>query len=37
MMVAFVLLNPSHNTVFATLDVNKMCVNEKDDFHLVGA
>jgi hypothetical protein len=37
MMVAFVLPKPSHNTVFATSDVNRMCVDEEDDFHLFGA
>jgi hypothetical protein len=35
-MVAFVLPKPSHNTVFATADVNKMCVDEEDDFRLIG-
>jgi hypothetical protein len=32
MMVAFVLPKSSHNTIFATLDINKMCVDEEDDF-----
>jgi hypothetical protein len=35
MMVAFVLLKPNHNTIFATWDVNMICVDE--DFHLVDA
>jgi hypothetical protein len=35
MMVAFVLPKPSHNTVFATSDVNRMCVDEDDDSHLI--
>jgi hypothetical protein len=37
MIVAFVLSKSSHNTVFATSDVNRMCVDEDDDFYLVGA
>jgi hypothetical protein len=37
MRVTFILLKPSHNIVVATSDVNRMCVDEEDDFHLVGA
>jgi hypothetical protein len=37
MMVDFVLPKPSHNTVFATSDVNRMCVDEEDDFCLFDA
>jgi hypothetical protein len=37
MMVAFVLPKPNHNKVVTTSDVNMMCVDEEDDFHLIGA
>jgi hypothetical protein len=37
MMMAFVLSKLSHNTIFAMSDVNKMCIDEEDDFRLIGA
>jgi hypothetical protein len=37
MRVTLVLSKPSHYSDIATLDVNRMCVDEEDDFRLVGA